>query len=127
MSIHVDYCDYDAEEYVIYTITLKGDDYELTISDPSSISDNDIDSLINNQQGCVYGGGNSSWKLYMKDDYYVVEFSISGVGGDATFKHTIFDTDMINELLTLIKEINHLSSNNIKYESLSDNITVEVS
>ncbi len=125
MSIHVNYHDY-GEEYELYMITLKGDDYELIISDPKSISDDLIDNLVHNQHGCVYGGGgNSSWELRMKDDYYMVEFSISGAGGDATFKHTIYDTDMVNEVLTLIKEINCLSSNNIKYESTSHYITVE--
>ncbi len=127
MAIHVDYMDYynhDEGEYVTYIITLKIDDFELEISDPGSISDDKIDNLIHNKKGCVGGGGNSSWEMYMKDDSYMVEFSISGSGGDAKFKYKISNIDIVNELLLLIKEINYLSCHNIKYESISDHITV---
>ncbi len=113
MAIRVDYYDHD------------GVDYELTIADPRSINDLDIDNLINNQQGCVSGcGGNSLWELHMQDNKYVVEFLISGAFGDSIFKYTIYNIDIINELLNLIKEINHLTLNHIKYESISDHITV---
>lgn len=88
-----------------YTIELKTSLWSLFIGEPYLYDNDDLDKLITDKENCgMGGGGNSNWGLHKSNGNYVLEFYISGMGDDASFKMYV-DTLVVENLVRVMKDV----------------------
>lgn len=107
-------------KHPVITLKFKEIGVKWTLSDIGYDSDlqsfrNIRECLLTNDYSKGFGGGgNSSWNCYVRKEVFVIEFDISGLGGDSTLRVKIPNKDMVGSINTII-EVLECAAKNERY------------
>lgn len=104
--------------YITINITYEnGPKIKWVISDIGCYPSSDWDELLNYMKGSsstcpiIGGGGNSSWGISVKESSVLMEFDISGNGGDSTIELSFSFQEMIPIVKKIINNIKKMEKN----------------